>query len=183
MIDDSFSKNYRDNVSQTNGYSGVRMVAKIDKDIFMMTFSSDANYHVDFEDMDNFLDKKTGTLKYGITNRDSLILLMGEEAVEDFTDSSFYNERPDRYLEIPGMSHGEHHSVMQNFLNSDWTDDQARIDHASNVYYPRKSIGYWLKNVGDQRAVDAYFAFREVDNLRLAEEFLRENGVADFEWV
>lgn len=69
------------------------------------------------------------------------------------------------------------------FLGSDWTQDKDKCDHASNVYYPRKSIGYWLKNVDDQGAIDAYFAFRQAEHIRLAEEYLRENRVSDFVWT
>ena len=37
--------------------------------------------------------------------------------------------------------------------------------------------------VGDQGAVEAYYAFNKSENIRLAECFLRDNGVADFVWI
>lgn len=159
------------------------MAVKIERDIFIMTFTADANYHAHLEGQETFLDKRTGELEYAVSDRNRLAMEMGDDAVEDMLDSVYCNEHPEWYLEIPSMSHARHHSVLQDFLVSDWSTDQTIIDHATNVYYPRKSIGYWLKNVDDQAAVDAYFAFREVENLRIAENYLRENGVNDFEWA
>lgn len=159
------------------------MVTRIDQSIFMMTFAADANYRADLEGQETYLDKETGELEYAITDRFQVEMNMGSDASDGMLDSYFCNSHPETYLEISSMSHGQHHSVMQNFLMSSWVADQARVDLVSNVYYPRKSISYWLKNVGDQSAIDAYFVFREEENVRLAEEFLRDNGVSDFEWT
>ena len=52
---------------------------------------------------------------------------------------------PDRYLEIPGRDHGEHHDILRDFLNSNWTDDKELWTLAQNVY--SGSIGRWKEGV------------------------------------
>lgn len=159
------------------------MVVKINRSMFMMTFDADADYHTHLEGQETYLDKESGDLVYAVSDLESAAIYIGDAAVKECLESDFCNDHPEKYLKIPSMVHGEHHSVMQDFLASNWIADKVIIDYASSVYYSRKSIGYWLKNVDDQRAIDAYFAFREVGNLRLAEEFLRGNGVPDFVWT
>lgn len=156
---------------------------KIDRIAFMMAFSADADFHVHLEGQVTFLDKCTGCLEYSVADRGRVAIEMGWDAVEDMSDADFFARRPEQYLEISGMPHGLHHQVLQEFLASDWVSEQKRRDHATNIYYSRRSIGYWLKSVGDQDAIDAYFLFKEHAYLRLAQEFLSENGVTDFEWT
>jgi len=82
---------------------------------------------------------------------------------------------PDRYLEIPGLDYGDHHRILQRFLWSDWTDDEARKDKAAEAYFG--SIGGWKKNVGDQGAIHAFYDSQDAQINELAEEFLRENDI------
>lgn len=160
------------------------MTIKIDQVVFMMTFAADAGFHAELEGHETYLQRSSGDLIDTLTDVDDVAMNYGESAVEDFRDGTeLVNEHPERYLLIESMSHGEHHSVLQDFLETKWTKDQASRDHARDVYYPRKSIGFWLKNVGDQRAIDSYFAFKTEEHIRLAEKYLRENGVTDFKWI
>src|ERR1035437_37372 len=149
---------------------------KIEQVFFMLTFGADANYRADLEDQETYLERESGDLVYTTSNPFMAESLMGAAAVEDLLEATaLVNANPEKYLEIESMGHGQHHSVLENFVCSKWTTEQARLDNASSVYYSRKSIGFWLKNVGDDGATDAYFAFKERDNVRLAEEFLRKN--------
>ena len=86
---------------------------------------------------------------------------------------------PERYLEIPGLDHGEHHEILRRFLRSDWTGDDARCRRADEAY--SGSIGRWKRDVGDEGAVHAFHAFQEERIVELAEEFLRENTIVP-EW-
>ena len=157
---------------------------EINQVFFMQIFGADAGFRPDLECQKVFLDRESGELVDTISDPFMAEMQMGKDAVEELSeDTAYIKAHPEQYLEIESMGHGEHHSVMQDFLCSKWTTDQARFDNASNVYYPRKSIGYWIKNVGDQGAVDAYYAFNESEKIRLAEEFLRNNGVVDFVWI
>ena len=83
---------------------------------------------------------------------------------------------PERYLEIPGLGHGEHHEILRQFLGSDWTDDETRLRRADAAY--SVSIGRWKTDVGDEGAVDAFHEYQEAQIARMAEGFLRENGIA-----
>ena len=44
------------------------------------------------------------------------------------------NASPERYLEIPGLSHGEYYGILKEFLNSDWTDDDELWQRAQDAY-------------------------------------------------
>jgi hypothetical protein len=159
------------------------MYLKIDKSLFMMTFGADANYHAELEGQETYLNRADGSLVYTVSDPEKVAWEIGESAVEDLLENTtLIIENPEQYLKIPSMFHDEHHAVMQGFLSSKWIEDQAVRDEATNVYYPRKSIGYWIANVGNQSAIDAYFAYREAENLRLAEIFLGENGIFDYKW-
>lgn len=43
------------------------------------------------------------------------------------------NASPERYLEIPDRDHGEHHDILQDFLSSNWTDDEERPEHDRGI--------------------------------------------------
>ena len=86
---------------------------------------------------------------------------------------------PERYLEISGLDHGEHHELLRRFLRSDWTGDDARCRRADEAY--SGSIGRWKRDVGDEGAVHAFHAYQEERIVELAEEFLRENTIVP-EW-
>ena len=86
---------------------------------------------------------------------------------------------PVRYLKIPGLDHGQHHEILRQFLQSDWTPDDARRRRAREAYFG--SIGAWKKEVRDEEAVDTFRDFRGAEITKRAEEFLRENRI-DPEW-
>lgn len=157
---------------------------RVDLALFLLTFAADRDYHANIEGQETYLDRSSGALIYTVTDPSIVAALIGEAAIADFLDNTaLVKANPDRYLLIPSMSHGEHHAVIQAFLDSDWTSDQQRRDHASGVYFPRKSLGYWVKNVGDEATLQAHDAFRSARHQQLAEDFLRKNGISNFEWV
>ena len=82
---------------------------------------------------------------------------------------------PERYLEIPGRGHGEHHDILRDFLNSNWTDNEELRSRARNAYFG--SIGGWKEEVDNQDALHAYYDFRDQRIKDMAEEFLRENDI------
>ena len=150
----------------------------------MLIFGADWNYRPEFEGQQVFLDRSSGELVYTTIDLWKAEMLYGLSAIEDLVESStLVREHPEQYLEIDIMGHGAHHRILQNFLDSDWTNDNERAERVRNVYYPRKSIGCWLNEVKDDKACDDYFAYRDAEITWLAEEFLRDNGVNDFLWV
>jgi hypothetical protein len=159
------------------------MTIKIDQAKFMVAFAADGDYHAEVGAIKTYLDRKNGALLTALADLASARVNFGDSAVEDFLENAADVERaPGRYLEVPPMSHGQHHEVIRAFLDSQWNHGQERRNHALNVYYPRRSIGCWLREVGDQETIDLYRAFKEEEELRLAEEFLRREGVVDFQW-
>lgn len=112
------------------------MTLMIDRELFLMTFAADGDYHTNLEGQQTYLDRSSGLLLYTVTNAWRVAIEMGEEVVEDYLEStSLVRADPDRYLLVPSMSHAEHHSVMREFLASEWCPDSGRRSHASESYY------------------------------------------------
>ncbi len=86
---------------------------------------------------------------------------------------------PDRYVRLPGLDHGDHHKILREFLDSDWTDDDDARLKAREAYFG--SIGGWKKAVADEGVVYAYYVFRDQAIKNMAEQFLHEKGVEP-EW-
>jgi hypothetical protein len=82
---------------------------------------------------------------------------------------------PDRFLEIPGLDHGDHHDILREFLASNWTEDEGARTSARAAY--SGSIGRWKKSLGDDSAIHAYYDFRDRRTKDMAADFLRENGI------
>ena len=80
-----------------------------------------------------------------------------------------------RYLEIDALDYTDQRDILIRFLRSNWTDDELRWERASAAW--SGAIGRWKRDVRDEEAVRAYFAFQEQEVLEMAEEFLRENGI------
>ena len=120
---------------------------------------------------------------YTAEDVEQIELQFGQEIANDYRrNQDIIKHNPEHYLRIESMSHGQHHEVIQEFLESDWTTDIDRHTAASRVYYPRKSIGCWLREVKDEEAIESYQRFKAVANLKRAENYLRQNGVTAFSW-
>ena len=146
----------------------------IDKDLFLMAFGRDADYdHMGPEF--SYLDRQTGELIWFYETDDDEELLAGFPAEENRRDRERVEADPDRYLDIPGLDHGDHHDFLKAFLRSDWSDDEWRRLNAIECY--SGSIGRWKKQVRDRDAVHAFYDFRDTLVAKLAEEWLRENGI------
>jgi len=145
---------------------------EVDESFFIDAFGRDPNF-ADLLPECYYLDTETGEIIW---------LFEDDEAphVSDITPEQNREIRerveasPERYLEIPGMSHSEHHAVLQRFLESDWTDDEEAKEKARRVY--NRSIGDW-KMSADSNAESAYLAYRYEVAKKEAEDFLREHGI------
>ncbi len=147
----------------------------IDQILFMAAFGIDVDYR-DMEPQFNYLDKRTGDVIWVYESDDDAEMNAGIPADENRQDRERVAADPERYLEVPGLDHGEHHDILKAFLRSDWTDDEQRIQNADTAYFG--SIGGWKENVNDRDAVHAYYDFRDQALSMLAEDFLRANGIA-----
>ena len=148
---------------------------KIDKTLFSMAFNIDEDYQP-YPD-EAYLCKETGE-----------VLFLPDEMSEYYDSSCDENheavaKNPDRYLQIPGKSHGEHHEILKDFLSSIEKSDsfsESEIKYAKDSYYGAKSIGLWKKQVSEEMYY-AYTDFREKVLETEAEKWLRKNGI-EVEW-
>ena len=82
---------------------------------------------------------------------------------------------PERYIEIAGLTHGEHHRILREFLYSNWTDDKGLMTEAQQAY--SGSIGRWKEAINRRDVEHAYYEFRERKIMEMAEEFLHEHNI------
>lgn len=99
----------------------------------------------------------------------------GFPAEENRRDRERVAAAPDRYLETPGLVHGDHHDILKAFLQSDWCEDEARLRQAETAYFG--SIGGWKEKVNDQEAINTFYDFQYRRIPMLAESYLLENGI------
>jgi hypothetical protein len=151
----------------------------IDKAQFMQAFGRDL-YHDDESSPLTYLDRKTGDVIWVFQNDEDAELEYGplvgrdNEAVRRRVAAE-----PERYLLLPGLEHGEHHQILKDFVNSDWTEDEEERKAAKHHYFP--SIGGW-KNSVDGRTWNAFLDVRDRQTTLKAEEFLRQNGIEPDWW-
>ncbi len=146
----------------------------VDQNLFMMAFGRDVDYHDMFPQL-TYLDRRTGEVIWFYEADDDAYMEAGIPADENHKERERIAVDPDRYLEIPGLDHGDHHEILKAFLRSDWTDDEERRRNAEMAYFG--SIGGWKENVNDQDAVHTFYDYQDKRVKKLAEEFFQENGV------
>ncbi|MGZ8212459.1 MAG: hypothetical protein ACXWUH_18295 [Burkholderiales bacterium] len=146
---------------------------RIDRKRFMLAFNRDARFHDRFPQT-VYLDRETGDVLWVYQN--------DEEAEAEGVRGGLNDEHraqiasaPERYLEIPGRTHDEHHQILRDFLESDWTGDEHEKALASSAY--SQSIGGWLSTVENEEAVRAYFEYKETTLRAMAQQFLRHSRI------
>ena len=146
----------------------------IDRTLFTMAFGRDVDFH-DSYPQSTYLDRRTGVVIWLYEDDEDAYAEAGIPAEINRQGRERVAADAERYLEIPGFDHGEHHEILRQFLRSDWTDNDARWRRAEAAY--SGSIGRWKRDVRDEGAVYAFYDFQEKRIAELAEEFLRENGI------
>lgn len=146
----------------------------IDRALFTMAFGRDVDYHDSVPQL-IYLDRQTGDVVWLYGSDDDAEMEVGIPADENRQERLAIEAEPERYLEIPGLDHDDHHRILRRFLMSEWTRDKARRRRAEDAY--RGSIGKWKRDVGDEDAIHAFYDFRDAEIEAMAEEFLRENGI------
>lgn len=120
-----------------------------------------------------YLDRLTGEIFWVYENDEDACMELNVAPEENAAARRQVAESPDRYLMIPGLEHGEHHQILQEFLNSPWNEDEEAQIAAQAAY--NGSIGRWKKAVNDE-TVEAFHEFREWRTKEMAEDFLRQHG-------
>jgi len=159
--------------SATN-MAGERVALSVDRGLFMMAFGRDVDFH-DTHPQSIYLDRQTGNIVWLYGTDDDAYMEAGISADENREGCKAIAAEPDRYLEIPGLDHDDHHRILKRFLRSDWTRDEERRRRAEDAY--TGSIGRWKRDVRDEDAVDAFYDFRDAQVVMMAEQFLLEHGI------
>jgi hypothetical protein len=147
--------------------------SRIDRKRFMLAFNRDARFH-DRVPRTVYLDRETGDVLWVYQN--------GEDAEEEGMRAGLNDDHraqveaePQRYLEIPGRTHDQHHQILRDFLESDWTGDEHEKELARKAY--AESIGGWISTVENEHAVKAYFEYKAATLRAMAQQFLRDNHI------
>lgn len=147
----------------------------IDRSFFTMAFGRDVDYQ-DWPPRRFLLDRCTGEVLWYYECDEDAYMETGMPAAENCGERDRVEAQPGRFLEIPGLDHGEHQAILRDFLASGWSDEEARRLRAETGY--TGSIGGWIRDVGDEGAVRTFYEYREARITAMAGAFLRENGIA-----
>ena len=145
----------------------------IDQYIFTLAFGRDADFQ-DKRPQNTFLDRRTGHVLWVFKEGEDAEFELGISSDDNREARERVSAEPSRYLEIPGLGHGEHHEILKKFLQSEWTDDMDLRKSIEGKYF--KSIGGW-KNGVPSHVSNAFEAFKGEEILNMAEEWLRQNGI------
>lgn len=137
-----------------------------------MAFDRDFNFEPD----SGFphLDLKTGEVIW-IYDSEEEAAYAGIDETGNKQAREVIESAPDRYVVIPGRSHGEHHKILQQFLGSNWTDNENVRRFAKEAYFG--SIGGWRKAVDDEEITRAFEGFRDRSLAKAADDFLHSHGI------
>lgn len=149
----------------------------IDQGLFNAAFERDVDYD-EQDSLNAYLDLETGAVEW-VYEEDHDAEMYGLDPEDNRTQKQRMEADPDRFLLIPGLSHGEHHVILQEFLASDWIEDQDLRETARAAYFG--SIGGWKKAINNEDVIRSYYQFRDEKIIELAVEFLLENGIK-VEW-
>ena len=146
---------------------------KIDEALFQMALVQDTDY-MPYRQY-SYLDLDTGEIIWVFDNDDEAYMETGMKPSENATIREMITKSPTKYLKIPGQTHGDHHDILNEFLDSNWTDDEGLWEHTLISY--TGSIGRWKKAVNNQEIIYAFEEFRWNKIKEIGESFLNENGI------
>lgn len=150
----------------------------IERFAFEMAFGRDPDTTYTYE-TSVYLNRETGEVLWVYEDDEEAEMEANIPAAENRALRQRIAAAPKRYLEIPGLEHGDHHDMLRAFIKSNWTDDDDLWGRVYEAY--TGSIGRWKRAVPDRTIVHAFHAFEERRTAEMAEEFLRENGIEP-EW-
>jgi len=113
-----------------------------------------------------YLDRESGTIDWFFENDADADGISPENNAEMRQRIAI---APEPYLKIPGLTHGNHHDLLKEWLDSDWTEDEEEKNRVEAAYFG--SIGGWKEAVDDDRVFHAFCDFREHRIKQLAEGF------------
>ena len=147
---------------------------EINQIMFIDAFERDVDFHVEYP-QSYYLDLQTGEVIWVFEDDEDAEMAAGMEPNENAAVRARIDASPGKYLQIPGLDHGEHHDILREFLNSHWTDDEELKTRAQQAY--SGSIGRWKQAIDRRDVEHAYYEFRDRKIMEMAEEFLHEHHI------
>jgi hypothetical protein len=142
---------------------------------FFDAFGIDADFH-DLYPQAVYLDIEAGDVIWIFEEDQDAEMVAGIDPRENQKlREKIESSTEEKYFEIPGRSHAEHHEILQEFLKSNWTSDGKLRKRVYDAY--SGSIGRWIEAVDDRTVVHTYYDFRDSKIKEIAEEFLQEHGI------
>lgn len=161
------------------GWLGVQMSEptmrelSIDSAVFLQAASRDLDFH-DKVPQTTYLDLTSGGMDW-LFDKDRDADDEGTSAEDNRELRQRIEANPQRYLLIPGLTHGEQHELLQEFLASDWTDDELVRDSVNGAYYG--SIGGWKDSLEDEGPYWACVDYRDARVKENATNLLQARGI------
>lgn len=146
----------------------------IDKWDFAMEFETDSENDDFGYAYSSYLDRSTAEI---------LRVFLSDESALDAADIPEEENRElrerteanaERYLRIENLTLEDNTEMIEEFLNSNWTDNADLWQETYDAY--NGSIGRWKKRVS-QSTIRAFKEFEHQYVVVIAERFLRENGI------
>jgi hypothetical protein len=141
--------------------------------LFKTAFNRDTTFH-DQHPINSYLDRVTGDLLFVYENDDKAAMEGIPREANKLKRERVASDH-ERYLLIPGRSHGDHDDFLKEFLASPWSDNQVEMNAAQSAH--SQSIGDWMETVDNQNAINKYFEFRDKKLIELGTVFLREHRI------
>jgi len=139
----------------------------IDQELFKLAFGRDVDSHDPYP-LTTYLDRRTGEIDWVYEKDEDAegegIPLSDNRAMRERTKTA-----PDQYLELPGLTHGAHHDILKEFLNTECPEE------AQGDYFG--SIGGWIQSLDDDNVKHKYFDFRDRKIRQMGEDFLKGHGI------
>jgi len=144
--------------------------------LIRMAFERDVGY--ESYPQSYYLDLSTGGVTFVYERDEDARYEMGISPEENQKERLLVESDPDRFLLIPGLSHGVHHDILWGFLCSDWTDGEELATAVRDAY--SGSIGRRKRIIEEHygyEVLEAWYRYKDDRIDEMMDEFLRKHGI------
>jgi hypothetical protein len=134
--------------------------------MFKEAISRDVDFH-NIYPQDIYLDLETGDILY-VYESDSDAYLVGFPKDENKKNRQEISRNPENFLKICGLSHGQQHEILKNFIRT-----YAKSEKEGGYF---RSIGGWKKTV-DEATWEEFEKYQENEYCKIIEKFMAEKGI------
>lgn len=156
----------------------------VDSATFNPAFSRDGSFSN--PDAKPYLSKKT-SYTICVYDEDRAAEWYGYNPAENKFHREQIEKNPEQYLFIENTFHGDYHSMLLSFFDSDWTDDKKLKMLVKDCY--QNSIGGWKTNVRNnplisidpEEVIALWHQFVDAEMKKMMEKYLIDNNI-NYEW-